>query len=94
MEIFKNVKLRTSKNIITKKYLDDVLLFDNDTGSIYKFNSTAFLILDYLKELRTIDEVINLLKNQYIVKDEKDFENDILIFINKCIKINLIVIVG
>lgn len=83
--------------IVPGKYIfreedDGALVFNPDTGNIQALNRTGAIIWKSCIRGATISQLINVLKEKFGLKDDRKIKNDIMAFIKKLKKNNILII--
>lgn len=69
---------------------DGALVFNPDTGNIQALNRTGVIIWKSCIRGATISQLIKILKEKFVLKDDRKIKKDITLFIRRLKKCNML----
>ncbi len=89
----KEVKYKiTPGKFVFREEDDGALVFNPDTGNIHALNRTGAIIWKSCLRGATISQLIKILKEKFALKDDRKIKKDIMVFIKKLKKSNILII--
>ena len=85
-------KVRLKKNIFIQKLKQNFVILNEENGKYFLVNDTSIQIINILKEMSDINEIIDSFKRGYSI-DEATAQTDVNLFLKEALKYEIIEII-
>ena len=85
-------KIRLKKNIFIQKLKQNFVILNEENGKYFLVNDTSIQIINILKEMTDINEIIDSFQKVYSI-DEATAQTDVNLFLKEALKYEIIEII-
>lgn len=82
-------KYKINDNIVLRKIDNLCWALNTDNGIQYRLNDVAFFILDCFRETSTVEDMMQAVRNEYAVEEER-LKNDLSVMLQTAINKNIL----